>query len=280
MRISRLCALLWVGLGACGGDGAPAAIDGGSRPGCCRCGRCHADRRCADRRVWHYAGHRGPERHDHRRRRPAHLRPVGADRVRPGAPDAAHLRLARSHRQRRRRALVLRHRGGQRRRGDRGLSPGPAGVGRSQRHRLGADRQRPRPRPLRCAVGAAPRDLLRRLDPQHGPQLRRLHDQRAGVLPRWHRPGRGPRDRPGRRRRPLRCLSRSAGVGDGHARDQRRRRADRPSQPIAPAPCVAYDGCAGGRTVRWCQHADTQASGHGWPRFAAAAAWAVFQATP
>ena len=52
------------------------------------------------------------------------------------------------------------------------------------------------------------------------------------------------------------------------------------SQPIAPAPCVAYDGCTAGRTVRWCQHADTQASGHGWPRFAAAAAWAGFQATP
>lgn len=52
------------------------------------------------------------------------------------------------------------------------------------------------------------------------------------------------------------------------------------STPIAPAPCVAYDGCAGGRTVRWCQHADTQFSGHGWPSFAASAAWALFQATP
>jgi polyhydroxybutyrate depolymerase len=49
---------------------------------------------------------------------------------------------------------------------------------------------------------------------------------------------------------------------------------------IAPGPCVAYAGCAGGLSVRWCAHAEPALGGHGWPRFAAAAAWSLFQATP
>ncbi len=55
---------------------------------------------------------------------------------------------------------------------------------------------------------------------------------------------------------------------------------DATSSPIAPTPCVVYDGCDGGRTVRFCAHNDTQFGGHGWPSFAADAAWRLFQATP
>ncbi|HEY5934994.1 MAG TPA: hypothetical protein VIU61_10175 [Kofleriaceae bacterium] len=52
------------------------------------------------------------------------------------------------------------------------------------------------------------------------------------------------------------------------------------SQPIDPAPCVAYDGCDNGLAVRFCAHTDTTNSGHGWQSFAAPAAWALFQASP
>jgi polyhydroxybutyrate depolymerase len=52
------------------------------------------------------------------------------------------------------------------------------------------------------------------------------------------------------------------------------------SSAVAPSPCVQYDGCATGLTVRWCQHADTANSGHGWPSFAAAASWKLFEDSP
>lgn len=52
------------------------------------------------------------------------------------------------------------------------------------------------------------------------------------------------------------------------------------SQPIDPSPCVVYDGCDNGLTVRFCAHGDTTNSGHGWQSFAAPAAWALFQASP
>jgi polyhydroxybutyrate depolymerase len=52
------------------------------------------------------------------------------------------------------------------------------------------------------------------------------------------------------------------------------------SQPIDPSPCVVYDGCDGGLTVRFCAHGDTSNAGHGWQPFAAPAAWALFQASP
>ncbi len=55
---------------------------------------------------------------------------------------------------------------------------------------------------------------------------------------------------------------------------------DTASTPIDPSPCVAYAGCDGGRTVRFCAHADTAFGGHGWPSWAARAAWDLFVATP
>lgn len=52
------------------------------------------------------------------------------------------------------------------------------------------------------------------------------------------------------------------------------------STPIDPSPCVAYDACAAGHTVRWCAHGETAFGGHGWPSWAAATAWNLFTATP
>jgi len=52
------------------------------------------------------------------------------------------------------------------------------------------------------------------------------------------------------------------------------------STSITPSPCIAYDACNAGLDVRWCQHADTANSGHGWPSFAAAAAWQLFTDAP
>jgi poly(3-hydroxybutyrate) depolymerase len=52
------------------------------------------------------------------------------------------------------------------------------------------------------------------------------------------------------------------------------------SMPIMPAPCVADDGCDNGLAVRFCVHQATTANGHGWPSFAAAAAWQLFQDSP
>ncbi|MEJ7596804.1 MAG: hypothetical protein WKG01_02740 [Kofleriaceae bacterium] len=55
---------------------------------------------------------------------------------------------------------------------------------------------------------------------------------------------------------------------------------DATSQPITPAPCVAYDGCDGGNLVRFCAHSELAGNGHAWPSFASPAIWALFQASP
>ncbi len=52
------------------------------------------------------------------------------------------------------------------------------------------------------------------------------------------------------------------------------------TQAITPTPCVTYDGCTAGLAVRWCAHNETANGGHGWPSFAAGAAWQLFQASP
>ncbi len=52
------------------------------------------------------------------------------------------------------------------------------------------------------------------------------------------------------------------------------------TQAITPAPCVAYDGCSAGLALRWCPHTETTSGGHGWPSFAAGAAWKLFQDSP
>jgi poly(3-hydroxybutyrate) depolymerase len=52
------------------------------------------------------------------------------------------------------------------------------------------------------------------------------------------------------------------------------------SSPIAPAPCVEYSGCTAGLAVRWCAHDETAGAGHGWPSWAAQAAWELFRASP
>lgn len=43
-----------------------------------------------------------------------------------------------------------------------------------------------------------------------------------------------------------------------------------------PAPCVAYDACQAPLSVRFCSHDDPAGAGHGWPAFAAGAAWRLF----
>jgi hypothetical protein len=55
---------------------------------------------------------------------------------------------------------------------------------------------------------------------------------------------------------------------------------DTASSPVDPSPCVAYAGCDAGRIVRFCAHAETAFGGHGWPSWAAGAAWDLFEATP
>ena len=52
------------------------------------------------------------------------------------------------------------------------------------------------------------------------------------------------------------------------------------TQAITPSPCVSYDGCTTGLAVRFCAHTDTAGNGHGWPSFAAGAAWKMFQDSP
>jgi poly(3-hydroxybutyrate) depolymerase len=54
---------------------------------------------------------------------------------------------------------------------------------------------------------------------------------------------------------------------------------DPSGSPVEPSPCVAYDGCTSPLVVQWCSHDDTAFGGHGWPAFAAPAAWALFQAS-
>jgi polyhydroxybutyrate depolymerase len=55
---------------------------------------------------------------------------------------------------------------------------------------------------------------------------------------------------------------------------------DATTTPIDPDPCVAYDGCDPGLAVRWCAHDEAANSGHGWPSFAAGAAWQLFEDSP
>lgn len=42
--------------------------------------------------------------------------------------------------------------------------------------------------------------------------------------------------------------------------------------PVAPEPCVAYDGCGSGLAVRWCAYP----GGHDWPTFGAQGIWDFF----
>ena len=51
------------------------------------------------------------------------------------------------------------------------------------------------------------------------------------------------------------------------------------TSPIEPSPCVSYGGCTAPLAVQFCSHDDTAFGGHGWPAFAAPAAWALFQAS-
>lgn len=48
--------------------------------------------------------------------------------------------------------------------------------------------------------------------------------------------------------------------------------------PVDPAPCVAYDDCASGFPVHWCQHDEPDLGGHGWPDWAGPAIWDFFAA--
>ncbi|PCC67273.1 Poly(3-hydroxybutyrate) depolymerase [Nannocystis exedens] len=48
--------------------------------------------------------------------------------------------------------------------------------------------------------------------------------------------------------------------------------------PVEPAPCVAYDDCASGFPVHWCQHDEPDLGGHGWPAWAGPAIWSFFTA--
>lgn len=45
------------------------------------------------------------------------------------------------------------------------------------------------------------------------------------------------------------------------------------SQPTAPSPCVAYDGCDAATPVHYCQHP----AGHVWPEFGGQASWDFFK---
>ena len=45
------------------------------------------------------------------------------------------------------------------------------------------------------------------------------------------------------------------------------------AEPVDPEPCVAYDGCASGLAVRWCDYE----GGHDWPGFAAQGIWDFFK---
>ncbi len=48
------------------------------------------------------------------------------------------------------------------------------------------------------------------------------------------------------------------------------------TMPVAPDPCVAYDGCDPGYDVRWCMHTEEALMGHMWPTFAGPAIWDFF----
>jgi poly(3-hydroxybutyrate) depolymerase len=46
------------------------------------------------------------------------------------------------------------------------------------------------------------------------------------------------------------------------------------SAAVTPSPCVAYDGCAAGMALHWCEHSGM----HEWPPFAADGIWSFFAA--
>jgi polyhydroxybutyrate depolymerase len=50
------------------------------------------------------------------------------------------------------------------------------------------------------------------------------------------------------------------------------------SEPVDPAPCVAYAGCDGEFPVHWCQHDEPELMGHNWPDWAGEGIWAFFSA--
>ena len=62
------------------------------------------------------------------------------------------------------------------------------------------------------------------------------------------------------------------------ARDEllARNRCESATMPVAPAPCVAHEGCETGYDVRWCEHDSPDAMGHALPDFAAGAIWSFF----
>ena len=46
------------------------------------------------------------------------------------------------------------------------------------------------------------------------------------------------------------------------------------ADPVDPAPCTAFTGCADGQPVVWCEHSEAGFSGHGWPTWAGPGIWA------
>lgn len=79
-----------------------------------------------------------------------------------------------------------------------------------------------------------------------------------------------------------------ANSGGRAARDQliARNACQATSVPGSVAPCVAYEGCAAGFPVQWCEHQEPEyfengvATNHGWPSFASRAVNEFFQSLP
>lgn len=73
------------------------------------------------------------------------------------------------------------------------------------------------------------------------------------------------------------CGSDRSGDDDGPGDDAPA--SDGDGSVVVDAPLAG--GCGnGGLAVRFCAHSDTTFSGHGWPTWAADAAWRLFQSTP
>lgn len=79
-----------------------------------------------------------------------------------------------------------------------------------------------------------------------------------------------------------------ANTGGRNARDQLiARNACQPSSvPGSISPCIAYEGCAAGFPVQWCEHEEPEyfdngvATNHGWPSFASRAVSEFFRSLP
>lgn len=79
-----------------------------------------------------------------------------------------------------------------------------------------------------------------------------------------------------------------ANAGGRLARDQliARNGCQMSTTPGGVSPCVAYDGCAPGFPVQWCEHQEPEyfdngvATNHGWPSFASRAVNQFFQSLP